>query len=64
MRDGSAKDEDKGWVGGVACMQQRGRVSRGGSGHHRRGWVLGITSRVSVLELYLFSLSLSLSLRV
>ena len=39
MRDGSAEDEDKGWVGGVACMQRRGHVSRGGSGHHCRGWV-------------------------
>ena len=39
MRDGSVEDEDKGWVGGVACMRRRGRVSRGGSGHHRRGWV-------------------------
>lgn len=35
MRDGSAEDEDKGWVGGVACMRRRGCVSRGGSRHHR-----------------------------
>ena len=34
MRDGSAKDEDKGWVGRVACMLRRGRVSRGDSMHH------------------------------
>ena len=39
MRDGSAEDEDKGWVGGVACMRRRGRVSKGGSRHHRREWV-------------------------
>ena len=39
IRDGLAEDEDKGWVGGVACMQRRGHVSRGGSGHHCRGWV-------------------------
>jgi len=43
MRDGSLEDEDKGCVGKVACMRRRARVSRGGSGHHRRGWVLGIT---------------------
>ena len=38
-RDGLAEDEDKGWVGRVACMRRWGRVSRGGSRHHRRGWV-------------------------
>ena len=38
-RDGSMEDEDKGWVNEVACMRRRGRVSRGGSGHHRQGWV-------------------------
>ena len=38
-RDGSAEDEDKGWVNEVACMRRRGRVSRGGFGHHQRGWV-------------------------
>ena len=35
MRDESAEDEDKGWVGGVACMRRQGRVSRGGSRHHQ-----------------------------
>ena len=35
MRDGLAKDEDKGWVGGVACMRRQSRVSRGGSRHHQ-----------------------------
>ena len=37
MRDGSVEDEDKGWVNEVACMRRRGRVSRGGFGHHRQG---------------------------
>ena len=39
IRDGSAEDEDKGRVGRVACMRRQGRVSRGGSVHHRQGWV-------------------------
>ena len=30
-----SEDEDKGWVGGVACVRRRGHVSRVGSGHHR-----------------------------
>ena len=33
--DGPIEYEDKGWVGRVACIQQRGRVLRVGSRHHR-----------------------------
>ena len=36
IRDGSAEDEDKGWISGVACMRWWGCVSRGGFGHHRQ----------------------------
>ena len=39
IRDGSAEDKDKGWVGGVVCMRRWGCVSRGGYGHHWQGWV-------------------------
>ena len=43
-RDGSAEDEDKGWVGGVACMRRRA-VCRGvvlgiiGEDGFEQGWV-------------------------
>ena len=65
MRDGSAEDEDKGWIGGVACMRWRGRVSRGGFGHHRQYPLLarlglGMSDFRSSLG-FLFELSLSLS---
>ena len=65
IRDGSAEDEDKGWISGVACMRRWGCVSRGGFGHHRQYPLLarlglGVSDFWSSLG-FLFELSLSLS---
>ena len=66
MRNGSTEDEDKGWIGRVACMLWQGHVSRGGSGYHRQypfltRHGLGVNDFRSSLG-FLFELSLSLSL--